>query len=195
MRLLELFCGTKSISKVFNKRGFKTYSLDILKKYEPDEIANILDFNYKKFKPHYFNVIWASPPCTEYSIAKTRGVRNIKQANKFVKRTLKIIEYLKPDFYFIENPRTGYLKEQPFMKNLKYFDVDYCRYGFKNKKPTRIWSNLIFNNPINKLCNHKGSHELSTQDITSLNDRYKIPRLLVIDILKNIINNYKKKYI
>lgn len=77
MRLLELFCGTKSVSKVFNKYNFQTYSIDIMKKYEPAEIINILDFDYKKFKPGYFHVILASPPCTEYSIAKTRAPREI----------------------------------------------------------------------------------------------------------------------
>jgi len=43
--------------------------------------------------------------------------------------------------WFIENPRTGYSKEQKFMKKLPFIDVDYRRYGFKNKKPTRIWTN------------------------------------------------------
>ena len=53
-------------------------------------------------------MIWASPPCTEYSIAKSTGVRKIEEANKVVERTLAIIEYLQPKYYIIENPQTGY---------------------------------------------------------------------------------------
>lgn len=191
MKLLELFCGTKSVSKVFNKFNFKTYSIDIMKKYEPTEIINILDFNYKKFKPGYFHVIWASPPCTEYSIAKTRAPRDIKTANKFVKKTLKIINYLKPLYWFIENPRTGYLKEQPFIKHLPFIDVDYCAYGFPYKKPTRIWTNLITNHIKPKLCEHKNNHKTNVQSL-SLDEKYRIPPKLIKDLLNNIIYNLYK---
>jgi len=188
MRLLELFCGTKSVSKQFNKHDFKTYSIDIMKKFKPTELVNIMDFNYKKFKPYYFDVIWASPPCTEYSIAKTIGKRDIKTANSFVKKTIKIINYLKPKYWFIENPRTGLLKEQIFMHNLPFFDVDYCMYGFPNKKPTRIWSNLKMNYEPPKLCNHTEKHKISTQDISRLEDRYKLPPKLINSFLNNIFN-------
>ena len=44
MRLLELFCGTKSVSKQFNKHGFKTYSIDIMKKFEPSFYYKINHF-------------------------------------------------------------------------------------------------------------------------------------------------------
>ena len=35
---------------------------------------------------------------------------------------------------------TGLLKNQSFMNNLKFIDVDYCRFSdWGYKKPTRIW--------------------------------------------------------
>lgn len=46
------------------------------------------------------------------------------------------------------------------MKKLPFIDVDYRRYGFKNKKPTRIWTNQVLKNPKPKLCNHKNNHEI-----------------------------------
>ena len=35
-------------------------------------------------------MIWASPPCTEYSCAKTVGVRDIDKANDIVLRTISV---------------------------------------------------------------------------------------------------------
>ena len=50
------------------------------------------------------------------------------------------------------------------MKNLPYIDVDYCAYGFPNKKPTRIWTNLKMNAEQPKLCAHKGEkHKINTE--------------------------------
>ena len=44
--------------------------------------------------------------------------------------------------WFIENPQTGLLKKQEFMKDLPYFDIDYCKYGLPYRKRTRLWTNL-----------------------------------------------------
>lgn len=88
-------------------------------------------------------MIWASPPCTEYSKAKTTGIRKIAEANEIVLKTIEIIDYFQPNVYFIENPQTGRLKKQPFMRGYWYVDVDYCKYGFQYRKRTRLWNNLV----------------------------------------------------
>jgi len=87
-------------------------------------------------------MIWASPPCTEYSRAKSRGVRKLELANGIVKRTLEIIDYFDPEYYIIENPQTGLLKEQRFMSLLPFKDVGYCKYGLSYRKRTRLWNNV-----------------------------------------------------
>ena len=68
MHLLELFSGTSSVGKVAKSLGYNVISLDL--------------------KNADFNFIWASPPCTEYSRAKTTGVRKIDYANSIVLKTL-----------------------------------------------------------------------------------------------------------
>ena len=41
--LLELFCGTKSIGKVFDQHGWDVVSVDMLYKFEPTICKNVLD--------------------------------------------------------------------------------------------------------------------------------------------------------
>lgn len=157
--VLDLFSGTGSVPKACRYLKYKCISLDIDNKYhEPTIRVDILKWDYKSaFKPGEIDVIFAGVPCTEYSAmnylnSKLYGkVPNIYLANKIVKRTLKIIKYLKPSVFFIENPENGTLKNQSFMKLLKFYVVSYCKYGFDYQKNTRIWTNLI--NFEAKRCN------------------------------------------
>ena len=68
MKLLELFSGTGSVGKVARDKGHSVISLDLK---DADINSDILEWNYKDYEVGYFDFIWASPPCTEYSIAKT----------------------------------------------------------------------------------------------------------------------------
>jgi len=136
MKLLELFSGTGSVGKVAKELGYDVVSLDLK---NADINADILQWNYKQFKPNDFNIIWASPPCIEYSRAKTTGIRKIDYANSIVKKTIEIINYFNPSVWFIENPQTGLLKQQDFMKDFDYYDVDDCKYGMEYRKRTRIY--------------------------------------------------------
>ena len=109
----------------------------------PDDIrCDILDWDFRAYEPKSFDFIWASPPCTEYSIAKTTGVRNIEQANPVSQRTIDIIIDLDPKYWVIENPQTGKLKNQDFMNGLPFNDIDSCKYGMPYRKRTRLWNNI-----------------------------------------------------
>jgi hypothetical protein len=123
--LLELFAGTGSIGKAFAKRGWQVYSLDIDKKAfsgpGPFIHEDILKFDIKRyFHPGFFSVVWASPPCTEYSMARTtaKQPRNLEGADKLVSKALKIVKTMAPRFFFLENPQSGLLKSRPVVEGL-----------------------------------------------------------------------------
>ena len=161
-RLLELFCGTKSVGKVFEKQGYEVTSLDFNPKFNATFTEDILTWNYKQYAPDHFDVIWASPDCTTFSLASGGKYRlkseiygrdngNLEksiQANNMVLRVIEILEYFNSDAWFIENPR-GLLIHFPPMKdfiqknnanvNLVYY-ANYNDWGFP--KATNIWSNL-----------------------------------------------------
>ena len=107
MNLLEMFSGTGSVGLVAKPLGFNVISLDLK---NADINTDILKWDYKQFDRNHFDFIWSSPPCTEYSVAKTRGIRNIEYANSIVLKTIEIIKYFNPKYFVIENPQTGLLK-------------------------------------------------------------------------------------
>ncbi len=195
MRCLELFSGTKSFGKVANSLGFQTVSLDLDNKFKPDININILDWDYKQYDKDSFDCIWASPPCTEYSKAKTRGVRDIEGANKIVLRTIEIIEYFNPIIWFIENPQTSLLKKQEFMNKYNYIDADYCMYGKPYRKRTRFWTNkeytplLLCNKQCGSFVNgkHIGScgngRSVYTDKAYTVDEKHSIPPKLIYSLL------------
>jgi len=125
--MLDLFAGTGSVGDIAKELGYNVISLD--RDMEAEIQIDIMDWDYTDFPEGFFDVIWCSPPCTEYSRAKTTAPRDIEGANRIVEKTLEILDHFKPQYWMLENPQTGLLKDQPFMHNLPFKDIDYCKYG------------------------------------------------------------------
>ena len=140
-RALDLFSGQGSWRDAFLLMGYDVVTMDKSPRFHPQICCDILKWKYwEDFKPGDFEVISASVPCEHYSTARSTSPRNLPRANRIVRKTLEIIAYLKPKKWLIENPRYGLLRDQPFMKNLDFVDVDYCQFSdYGYKKPTRIW--------------------------------------------------------
>ena len=81
-RLLELFCGTKSINRAFEAAGWEVVSLDIVSKFEPTILCDIRSWDYELFPPGHFDMVWASPVCTEYSRALTMRPRRLEEGDE-----------------------------------------------------------------------------------------------------------------
>jgi hypothetical protein len=68
MKVLELFSGTGSVSKVCDELGYEVISVDISNKFsQPTFLCSILDFDYRQYEVGHFDIIWASPPCATFS--------------------------------------------------------------------------------------------------------------------------------
>ena len=161
---IEIFAGTKSFTKVARnviRDCDKFITIDIDRRFRCTHTCDIMSFDYERKIPptkHMVTHIWMSPPCTEYSKAKTRGPpRDLKRADALVRRGIEIIKFFKKHnprlIWFIENPSTGLLKTRPLMQPLTtHYDVNYCRYApWGMRKLTRIWTN-VKKKFVPKLC-------------------------------------------
>lgn len=220
MKILELFAGTRSIGKAFEKRGHEVYSVEWNKDFKDislyADIGTLTPKQIIKLCGGVPDVIWASPDCTTYSIAgishhrrqnkKTGNLDPISDYAKFCdkvnKHVLDLIQELKPTFYFLENPRGG-LRKMDFMKGLYRYTITYCQYGDTRMKPTDIFTNHP--NPQFKAPCHNGDpchdpaprgSQTGTQGIKGSMDRSRIPNLFcehIVKICENDIKNWQRK--
>jgi site-specific DNA-cytosine methylase len=159
MNTIELFSGSKSFSKVRKSFGDKTFTVDYINKFDNDLTIDILKLKNEDL-PNYNDVIWASPPCTTFSVASIGAhweggsgayVPKTEQCRiglKILEKTIKIISQRKPKYYYIENPR-GVMRKIIDKLFIKYGlnpirnTIWYCQYGDLRGKPTDIWTNNL----------------------------------------------------
>ena len=169
-RLLELFCGTKSIGRAFEAAGWEVVSLDIVSKFEPTILCDIRSWDYALFPPGHFDMVWASPVCTEYSRALTMRPRRLEEGDALVLRALEIMEHFDP----LGHRESGH--RAAFMERLPWVDVTYCKYGTPYRKQTRLWTNMRWR-PSRGLC-RSGSRCDAWEDGRHLRGAQGGPRLM-----------------
>jgi len=208
MKILELFAGSRSFSKVAEEMGMQTFTSDYKDFEKIDYVCDILDFNINKI-PFQPDIIWASPPCTTFSIAscyhhwnkdRTPKTKECVKGIEIVKKTLDIINYLKPKYFYIENPR-GLLRKMDFMDNVGIRNtLTYCQYDLdiplnqRRMKPTDIWTNNNKWKPRQMCKNGMPCHEAAprgsktgTQGLKGNYLRSIVPYELCKEILESCI--------
>ncbi len=150
--LLELFSGTGSVGKAFKELGWEVISVDIDTKSDATIHKDILHLEPADI-PKKPDFIWASPPCTMYSIARTNAKipRDLEGSDALVQRTLALVEHYQAPF-MMENPHSGLLKTRAVVAGIPMRVLDYCRWGTPYRKRTSIWTNTSWS-PSKTLCN------------------------------------------
>ena len=104
--LLDLCSGKKGVSSIFKKRGWDVISVDINPDFEPDIVADIINWQYDGKTP---DLIWGSPDCTQFCKASLpmSWASNRKNPPNIDMRLLlnvyRIIREQNPRYWVIEN--------------------------------------------------------------------------------------------
>ena len=101
MKVLELFAGSRSIGKVCDSKGHEVFSSDWKEFDGIDYAVDVMQFKPSEV-PFVPDVIWASPPCTTFSVASigkywnkdgTPKHEKAKVGMELLMRTILIIEH------------------------------------------------------------------------------------------------------
>jgi hypothetical protein len=155
MIVYDFFAGTGSATKAFEDAGPTIVKVELDEYFEADE-RDILTLTADYLIPKYGqpDFIWASPPCTTFSVASIRHYwsyvdgkavpKNEKtlQGIAVVAYTLELIKSLNPTIgWLMENPR-GMLRKQVVVSDLHRRTITYCQYGDFRMKPTDLWGEV-----------------------------------------------------
>ena len=153
MIVFDLFSGTGSSTKAFEDAGDTVIRFELDEQFEADEHVDVMDLDAEVMVERYGlpDFIWASPPCTAFSVASighhwTGGVgayipKTVEATfnQQLVWKARELIETMGPKGgYLIENPR-GLLRKLAPVDGLPRQTVTYCQYGDNRMKPTDLW--------------------------------------------------------
>ena len=207
MLVFDFFSGTGSSTQAFKDKGHTVISFELDESFQATENIDIFLLNVQYLIEKYGkpDFIWASPPCTSFSVASighhwAQGGKNpvpktesARLSQELVRHTRDLILELNPTYgYVIENPR-GMLRKLPVVQDLPRRTVTYCQYGDTRMKPTDLWG-YVPNWVAKPACkNGMPCHEAAprgartgTQGLNGAKDRSKVPYELGVEILAAI---------
>ena len=142
--VLDLFCGLGGFSAAFEDSDrWSVTTVDIEERFDPDIQADVFDLRPSDFDTD-FDVVLASPPCTQFSIAASSLERIVDgepqteaaaDAVALAHHTVGLVSGLSPVYWYLENPQ-GYMRQFLGTPDAR---VTYCQYGEDYMKPTDLW--------------------------------------------------------
>ena len=125
MKVLELFAGSRSFSKAAKKLGMETYTTDFSDFKGIDLVKDILDVNATDIEKEFGipDVIWASPPCTTFSVASI-GYHWTGGKNSYIPKTDKCRNNINVVYRPIKkNGLNGTYEIEEYNGSITYSDV------------------------------------------------------------------------
>ncbi len=107
--MIDLFAGTGGASAPFRAAGWEVVRVELDTTFEAEFHADVRSWSWTGRTP---TLVWASPPCTEFSRETMPWCRTGKPPSmELVDATDRIIRECSPDFWIIENVKgaTRYL--------------------------------------------------------------------------------------
>jgi hypothetical protein len=203
--IFDLFSGTGSATQAFKEAQQKVYTFELDTYFAADENVDVFDLTVDYLREVYGqpDFVWASPPCTAFSVAsmghhwQSGGLNPVPktqaaiESQELVAHTRKLLEGLNPQFGFLlENPR-GMLRKLPVVAGLQRQTVTYCQYGDTRMKPTDLWG-VVPNWTPRPMCkNGAPCHEAAprgsktgTQGLKGSKERSRVPYALGVELLQ-----------
>jgi hypothetical protein len=202
--IFDLFAGTGSATQAFRDAGHTVIRFELDPYFEAEEHVEVGTLDAAEIVAKYGqpSFVWASPPCTAFSVASIGRHWNIDKTPKselakssitLISRTLELIKNINPYAWLMENPR-GMLRKQPIMDYIDRHTITYCAYGDTRMKPTDLWGYVPGWMP-RPACNNghpchvaapRGSRT-GTQGITGAKSRSMIPLALSQELLEVLL--------
>lgn len=210
MLILDLFSGTGSSTQAFADAGHQVITVELNPQFEATHTMSVLDVTAEWFLSQYGrpDFIWASPPCTAFSVASighhwdnSDGTPKPKteaaaKNQELVRNTISLVRQLNPTHgWLIENPR-GMLRKLEVVQGITRRTVTYCQYGDTRMKPTDLWGDVTRWTPKPPCKNGDTCHEAAprgsrtgTQGMSNAIQRSQIPYQLGKEILEAITSH------
>jgi len=209
MIIYDFYSGTGSSTQAFEDAGHTVIKFELDPSFEADEHVDVTTLDAAELVQKYGqpDFVWASPPCTCFSVA-SMGYHWIsggstpqpktdraKDAQEVVRKTVSLIQELKPTLgWLMENPR-GMLRKLAVVAELPRRTVTYCAYGDDRQKPTDLWGVVPGWTPRDMCSPGSKCHvaaprgaKTGTQGRSSSKDRSRVPYKLGQEIMHALEN-------